>query len=191
MNRRPYNGILGLAAMIAGLGVDLTPPPPREPEPTEAELDAMFAALTAAGIDAGRLAADVHGWPREFMRRGQAELAARALGKVDSASPPETASCGGKLVHAGLDGSIDLSRFKPGQRVTIGDSEGRTLAHMTIGAGGGAGDCAWCVMDRRRESRAEASERNRREGLELRKALRPQQTASRRARARVKARRGW
>lgn len=80
---RPFRGILGAALLLAGLGPDLQPPPrprePEEPEPTTDELDAMHAALTAAGIDAGRLAADVRGWPREFMRRGRIELAARDL----------------------------------------------------------------------------------------------------------------
>lgn len=81
---RGYRGILGAALLIAGLGPDLQPPvrprePEPEPEPTTAEVDAMYAALVAAGIDAGRLAADVRGWPGEFMRRGRIELAARDL----------------------------------------------------------------------------------------------------------------
>lgn len=83
---RGYRGILGAALLLAGLGPDFQPPPrPREPEPepepepTTAELDAMHAALIGAGIDAGRLAADMRGWPGEFMRRGRIELAARDL----------------------------------------------------------------------------------------------------------------
>ncbi len=233
MRPRPFRGILGAALLLAGLGPDLQPPPrPREPEPepepepTTAELDAMHAALTEAGIDAGRLAADVRGWPAELMRRGRIELTTRDLTtagvadldknraaleqatgltydehaallkrvkarvsesvftarqlreagvtmtpglpddmrlrvgkgltisrdgelveitepsdlrvgfKVDPASPPETASGEGKLVHAGLDGSIDLSGFKPGERVTVKTPEGATLATVVIPAAG-------------------------------------------------------
>lgn len=78
MHSRPFRGLLASAALLAGLGVDLTPPP-REPEPTQAELDALLAQLAAANIDGLALLERCGGYPAEFMRQGLIELAARDL----------------------------------------------------------------------------------------------------------------
>lgn len=164
-------GLLGQALLMLGV-VDM--PPPREPELDMAAVEKVMRELVAAGLEP----ADVHaaaGSPRRFVETAQkclsmqAALAAHGQPSVD-------------VVHL-------LAQHDALVRGTLPT---RPVLHGFEGLGNPReGMPAPTTPPARRESALVADERNRRETLDLRRNLRPQQAAARKVRGAKKAKRGF
>ena len=195
---RHHIGLLGQALLMLGV-VDL--PPPREPEAPRGpgrqlrdERERVGEPIRILAAYTGLTAVEIGEFERGVAvptseQWAQLQDALPGLGAMEAPTRAVQATAG-ELRERGLTLPADIPDRT---RMVVGIDTGRSLhpaGRCTCGGGGG-GSCEWCVMDRARADKAAAVERNRRETLELRRDLRPQQAAARKTKAARKARRGF
>jgi hypothetical protein len=174
-------GLLGQALLLLGV---VPMPPPREPELDMVAVEKAMRDLIGAGLEP----VDVHaaaGSPRRFVETAQkclsmqAALAAQGRPSVDV---PYLLAQHDELVRGSLPTRPALHGF-----------EGLSNAREGMPALPRPYPAPTPTPAKPQPSPEErqAAERNRRETLELRRDLRPQQAAARKARGAKKARRGW
>lgn len=176
---RHHIGLLGQALLLLGV-VPL--PPPRKPEIDIAAAEKAMQDLAAAGIS-GPEVMEVAGSPTRFAETAQkclsmqAALAAHGRPSVD--------------VRHLLAQHDELVRGRPSAMPALHGFEG--LGSPRDGISAPPRQCSAPTPAKLQPSPEErqAAERNRRETLELRRDLRPQQAAARKTKATKKARRGF
>lgn len=108
MHRYQFRGVLGVACMMAGLGVDALPPPrPRAPEPTVEEIEALAQRCIAAGIDILALGERSRGDGREFKRLAERELAILDVARSSTMSAQDVRD---EVERAELTAAADRAR---------------------------------------------------------------------------------
>lgn len=172
-------GLLGQALLLLGV-VPL--PPPREPELDMAAVEKAMRDLIGAGLDP----VDVHaaaGSPRRFVETAQKclsmQAALAAQGRV-SVDVPYLLAQHDELVRGSLPTRPALHGF-----------EGLSNAREGMPAPPRPCPAPTPTKPQPSPEERQAAERNRRETLELRRDLRPQQAAARKTKAARKARRGF